>query len=497
MDKLDFGSILAAGAASAMTLEQIIKKEVDEWRQSRARKLMMTGERYYRGDNDYILKRRRMVIGPDGKQIEDPNLANHKLVHLFVRKLVDQKVGYLLGKPLSIQTDNESYQKALQNVFNKDFLRLLKNVGKDAIKKGRGWLHPYYDEEGNLVFKMIPSEEVIPLWKDAAHTKLDAVIRHYEVEAYEGTTKKIIQKVEYWDQNGVQRYVLGSMEYTPNNSIGLIPDIEAGPKDSHIIVMQGDEEKAYNWERVPFVCFKYNDDELPLIKFVQSLIDDYDLMTSDNSNNISDLPNGIYILKNYDGTNLGEFRYNLAAYRAVKVTDEGGVDTLTVDINTEALTKHIEQLRKDIYEFGRGVDTQSEKFGNSPSGIALKFLYADLDMDANDIETEFQASLEQLRWFIDTHFINTGVGDFRGEQVEFIFNRDIVINETDTISNLKNSVGMISDETIISNHPYVQDPKKELERIKAEKKAAEEEYGELPGPGDPKQPPPAGGADDE
>ncbi|MFB0840971.1 phage portal protein [Paenibacillus oleatilyticus] len=482
-----------------MTLEQIIKKEVDNWRQSRARKLMITSERYYSSDNEYITKRRRMVIGVDGKHVEDPNLANHKLVHPFVRKLVDQKVGYLLGKPLSIQTDNESYQKALQTVFNKDFLRLLKNVGKDAIKKGRGWLHPYYDEEGNLAFKLIPSEEVIPLWKDAAHTKLDALIRHYEVEAYEGTTKKYIQKVEYWDRNGVQRYVLGSMEYTPNNSIGLIPDIEAGPKDSHIIVMEGDEEKPYNWERVPFVCFKYNDDELPLIKFVQSLIDDYDLMTSDNSNNIADLPNGIYILKNYDGENLGEFRHNLAAYRAVKVTDEGGVDTLTVDINTEALTKHIEQLRKDIYEFGRGVDTQSEKFGNSPSGIALKFLYADLDMDANDIETEFQASLEQLRWFIDTHFINTGIGDFRGEQVEFIFNRDIVINETDTINNLKNSVGMISDETIVSNHPMVQDPKKELERVKAEKKAAMEEYGGLPGPGDPQQPkqPPAGGADDE
>lgn len=90
--------------------------------------------------------------------------------------------------------------------------------------------------------------------------------------------------------------------------------------------------------------------------------------------------------------------------------------------------------RKDIYEFGRGVDTQSDKFGNSPSVIALKFLYQDLDFNANDIETEFQASLEQLCWFIDTHLANSGLGDYLGETVDFILNQDILINEMDTIT---------------------------------------------------------------
>src|SRR5690606_23549857 len=127
----------------------------------------------------------------------------------------------------------------------------------------------------------------------------------------------------------------------------------------------------------------------------KTLVDDYDRQKSDNSNNLEDLPNSIYVIKNYDGTNLGEFRRNLATYRAVKVYSEqgsdGGVDTISLDIDVEAFKTHMDLTRKDIYEFGRGVDTQSDKFGNSPSGIALRFLYADLDMDANDIETEFQA----------------------------------------------------------------------------------------------------------
>lgn len=459
--------IIESGARSAMTLDEIIRQEVQDWLMSDERRWMLTGQRYYVGAHD-ILHRKRTAIGENGELIEVTNLANNKLVHAFVRKLVDQKVGYLLGKPLSIQTENEQYLDLLNNVFDKSFLRLLKNLGKEAVNKGKAWLHIYYDEEGQLSFKKIPSEEIVPLWRDADHTDLDAVIRVYEIEAYEGTEKKTITKVEFWDTSGVRRYVLDTGD--------LIPDVEAGETSSHFTVVQGDQEQPLNWERVPFVCFKYNDEELPLVRTIKSLVDEYDKRTSDHANNLEDLPNSIYVLKNYDGQDLGEFRRNMATFRAVKVTDEGGVETLNIDIDTEATEKHLDRLRKDIYEFGRGVDTQSERFGNSPSGIALKFLYADLDMDANILETEFQASLEQLMWFVNVHLANTGAGDFTNEPVEFIFNRDILINENDAITNIRNSVGILSEETLVAQHPWVTDVQEELDRIQKQRDAA---YGGL------------------
>jgi len=176
-------------------------------------------------------------------------------------------------------------------------------------------------------------------------------------------------------------------------------------------------------------------------------------------------------------------------YRAVKVTDDGaagagGVDTLSLEMNPEAHKQHIEQLRKDIYEFGRGVDTQSDKFGNSPTGIALRFLYSDLDLDANGIETEFQAALEQLLWFVDQHIFNTTGADYSEVPVDFIFNRDILINETEAITNAKNSVGVISDETIVANHPWTTNTNDELERLEEERQAGLEAaaaYGGLGG----------------
>ncbi|GIO42485.1 phage portal protein [Paenibacillus apis] len=460
-----------------MRLEQIIKQWLNDWLDSHEYRWMLTGERYYRNKTD-ILSRKRLVIGGDGELVEDKNLANNKLVYGFTRKLVDQKIGYLLSKQMSIQSENEAYQKVLNDIFDKSMHRTLKNLGKEAVNKGIAWLHVYYDENGTLSFKRMRSEEMVPVWIDEDHTQLQAMIRRYKVETYEGTSKKEVVKVEWWDDKGVRRYIYNG---------DLLPDFgcdEDGQSiildSSHYVVERNGEEQPLNWERVPFIAFKANDEEQPLIELIKSLVDDYDKRSSDNSNNLEDLPNSVYKLKDYGDQDLGLFRKNLMAYRAVKVDDQGDVDTIDLKIDNEAFKQHIDLLRKAIYEFGRGVDMQTEKF-NGATGIALKQLYNDLDMDANTMETEFQASLEQLLWFINNHLANTGVGDFEGEKVEFVFNRDILLSESDVITDAMNSMGLISNKTIIANHPWVSDPRKEEEQIKKEKEASLIQYRELEG----------------
>lgn len=456
--------LLELSAKTAMTLEQIIKNEITDWQNSSGRSLMQEATRYYRNDND-IYNKKREYIGEGGEKAVDNNLANNKLAHNFYRKLVDQKLGYLLSKPFSIQTDNEKYSELLQNVFDNSFMRILKNIGKEAINKGISWLMIYFEND-KMCFKKIPSEQIIPLWKDNAHTELDSLIRVYEVEAYEGTTKKTITKVEYWDNSGVKKYVASA------NGGALVPDVEQGIEHSHFTILQNETATPMNWDRIPFIPFKYNDEEIPFIKFVKGLIDNYDKVVSGNADNLDDLVNFIYVLIGYDGTDLGEFRRNLSTYRAVKISEGGNLELKNVDIDIAAFEKQIEVLRKNIYEFGRGVDSQSEKFGNQ-SGIALKFLYADLDLDCNIIETEFKASFEQLVWFINQYFMMAGLGDYTKERIDIIFNRDVMINETEAIQNCLASNGVISQETILANHPFVTDVKQELDRIEKEKREHE------------------------
>ena len=91
------------------------------------------------------------------------------------------------------------------------------------------------------------------------------------------------------------------------------------------------------------------------------------------------------------------------------------------------------------------------------------------------METEFQVGFEELKWFIDQHLIHQGKGDFSEEKVDFIFNRDFFINENAKIDNCVKSVGVLSQKTILSRHPWVTNVAHEMKEIEADKKAELEE----------------------
>ena len=112
----------------------------------------------------------------------------------------------------------------------------------------------------------------------------------------------------------------------------------------------------------------------------------------------------------------------------------------------------------------------------NPNQMNIQSMYSDIDLDANGMETEFQAAFEQLLWFINQDMKTKGEGDFENEEVTVIFNRDILINESEAIANCASSVGILSNETIVGQHPWTTDVKKELERLQKEKQEAVDEY---------------------
>ena len=109
--------------------------------------------------------------------------------------------------------------------------------------------------------------------------------------------------------------------------------------------------------------------------------------------------------------------------------------------------------------------------GNNPNQMNIQSMYSDIDLDANGMETEFQAAFDDLLWFINQDFANTGRGEY-SDEVTIVFNRDILINETEAIENCSKSVGILSNETIVAQHPWTLDADTELERLQKEKEEA-------------------------
>ena len=459
--------LVNVSAASKLTDEQFIVKEIKRFKNSQRRKEMLDGERYFDGKHD-ILTRERTVIGKDGDLEVVKNLPNNRIVDNQYKKMVIQKSNYLLGQPFTVQADNDAYVKILKKFLNKKFMRTLKAVGEDSLNCGIGWLFPMYDEKGQFIFKRFRPWEIIPGWKDAEHTELEYFIRIYEVVAYVGNEEKIIEKVEVYDETGISYF-----ELTDGGK--LLPDGE-----QHVPYFSI-EDQGFNWTKIPLIAFKYNNKEIPLIKMVKSLQDGLNLIESNFQNQMEEDPrNTILVVVNYDGENLGEFRRNLATYGAVKVRTVDGaggdVRTLQVEVNADNYKAIIELFKKAIIENAMGYDAKDERMAGTPNQMNIQSMYNDIDLDANGMETEYQASFEDLLWFLNMHLFNIGMGDFEDEEVEIIFNRDMMLNEGEVIDNISKSAGIISDETLVAQHPWVDDPQAELERLEEQKKKQQEEF---------------------
>lgn len=443
-------------------LELVLRK----WLESPTRQEQLLGEKYYDGDHD-ILRREKKVIGADGNLIPIQNVANNKLVDNQYRKLVDQKTNYVLGKPITIATENDEYLKLLYKIFTKKVHRQFRTLAQYAVDGAIAWLYPYYDEEGKLKFDVFQAHEICPIWKDKAHTELDGVMRYYVEEKFNprGGTD-LVYHVDLYTTNGITHFYYRGGSLIPTEN-----------PHSDYLNFNG---QGHNWNRLPMIPFKYNNKEIPLIRAVKSLQDALNQVLSDFQNNMEEDPRTtILVLKNYDGTNIPEFRQNLATYGVIKVTTvdgvQGGVETLKVEVNAQNYQAILMQLKRAIVENGRGFDAKEERMDGDPNQMNIESMYTDIDLDVNGMETEFQAGFEELKWFIDQHLIHMGHGDFTDEPVEFVFNRDIFINEDAKIENCSKSVGLLSNKTILSRHPWVTNVNHELQQIEEDKQAELEE----------------------
>ncbi len=454
-----------------MTDLDFFAREIAEWKNSKERAMQIKGFLYYDSEHD-ILRRKRTAIGENGETVTVDNLPNNRVIDNQYAKMVNQKTNYLLGKPFVVSCENKDYERELKRVFDASFRRMLKFAGKAMLCGGIAWLYPFYDERGRFSFRCFPAYEILPFWKDSRHTVLDCAVRLYRVEKYDGFVKRIVEKVEIFTKDGVRCFTLENGELVPEKDLPeCLPYVSAYDKSGTVFPLGWD--KVGPDAPVPLVALKYGDTESPLLKRVKSLQDGINAMLSDFQNNMQeDARNTILVLKNYDGEDLGEFRRNLAEYGAVKVRcdgdSKGGVDTLSVGVDAGNYSVILGLLKKALVENAMGCNSWENRPGVNLNQMNIQSMYSDMDLDANDIEVELQAAFAELLKFVNIHLLNTTGKDYSGEEVDLVFNRDMLINEAEAIASCAASQGMLSEESILEQHPWVRDVSKELRRKKKE-----------------------------
>lgn len=452
---------------------------------------MKEGASYYKCRHDILDRVRKYYV--EGEAITDTIKANNKIQHPFHKILVNQKTAYICSNPINVNVrqikpvDEKKPTREEQKILNEtkefeEFLTLFLGVKFDKVindlikgssNKGVEWLHFFINKRGELNYIVVPAEQIIAVYDTQYEKELLYIIRFYLVDLIDekGKTTQRYKvewwtkdNVEYWEQNIEGNFMLDS-NYAVNPAAHWTSFNTNKPS----------QKNNHSWDKVPFIPLYNNSDQTTDLEPIKELIDSYDLVKSGWCNDLEEFDNLVYIIKGYQGLSeqskqeLSELTMlvkNIRESNVITTEIDGAVSTLKAEIPVEAKEKFLQITRREIFYFGEGVDLDSDKFANAPSGVALQFLYTALDLKADRTILELQIMLKEFMWFIVQYINMTKNKKFDYNQILFTFNKSQIFNELEIVQLLNQS--KISRKLYLEKHPYIDDVNEEIARQDAE-----------------------------
>lgn len=409
-----------------------LKKYIDIFLESNLRKNMYDGEKYYICQND-ILSRKFTFYNIQLEEETDKERSNQKIPSNFLKTIVDQLVSYCFSKDLIIGSESSI-----------DINENIDEVSEESALKSVGWLHVYPDENGDLQSKVCESENIIEIRDGSFSNKLVYIIRLYLLND--------VQYAEVWDNELKSTYM--------QKDDGLYELID---ESTHM-------DNNMSWGMIPFVPFYYDRFGTTALTPIKILVDVYDLTISDFANNFIDFQELILFVKNYaenvsTAQAASEIMTWLKKYKIINVKEDGSIDILSREVPYQARGEFLTIIKKLIFTFGQSVDIDDLK-GSSLTNVVIKAHFSLLDIKANRFIKQAKKYIKMVLQLSNRWNELKGVGQkIDLSKLDITFNKSLIINEKEVIDSVVASDGVISRETNIKNHPWVDDYKKELELI--------------------------------
>lgn len=449
-----------------MELERI-KELISAKTRSRRKfiKRARTARRYYRCEND--IKRKKKRGGDPRRPFQT---ANHKIASNFYRLLVIQKVSYLFGNEVLFDVGHEETNAAIKEILGTQFANKCRELATNASNDTKAWMQYWIDDDNEFHYAVLDSLTVYDGWGGRGNNKLLYVLVVNNNWIDENGDQW--DTYEYWDSQCCYAF--------KKRSDAEIDELEYDYQFLNYDTDSDSAEESYilyhDYGEVPFICFKNNRDELNDLAGLKDAIDSYDESRSGLADDIADCEEVIFVLSGYGDQDPKEFWDKVSENRLIKLVndpliDEGqkssNVELLAIEPPIKATQLNLELERKAIFEQGMGVDPTPDSYGNT-SGEALKHMYNLLMLKSTAMKNEFEVGFFRLVRAI-CKYLNFELSD---DDLIQTWTPTMIANETETINNIKNSVGLLSNETLIRKHPFVENPEYEIELIAAEQEHA-------------------------
>ena len=155
--------------------------------------------------------------------------------------------------------------------------------------------------------------------------------------------------------------------------------------------------------------------------------------------------------------------------RVLVLPEDADARWITKSANDAQVENILKRVHEAIYRIAACPDFSSESFvGGVSSGIAIQYRLTGMETRAGKIEALMKKAL-QRRIEIICGIASLKLGEEVFREIEISFTRNIP-NDTNSTINMINALkGTVSDETLLSQLDFIDDPAVELEKVNKQK----------------------------
>lgn len=385
----------------------------------------------------------------DGKQAilnkayADASKPCSRTVINYCKNIVDSYNGYL-ATPGCISYRSEQDIDDIMNILRyNDYAAEDADFLLDALIYGVAAELMYIDESGHTRFRLINPTTCFGVCDDSLTGDLLYFVRMY--------------KVNDWDESDTYNVDVYSdydvKHYTMNGANGYLSFVS---------------EEPHYFSQCPANIFTLPD-EKSIFDCIMSLQDAANELVSSEIDDYSAFCDAYLALIGVDADveDIASMKEN----RVLVLPDGAAAQWLTKNANDTQVENILKRIHESIYRIAQCPDFSSESFvGGVSSGVAIRYRLTGMETKAGKIEGEMKKAL-QRRVEIICGIASLKLGEEVFRDISIDFKRNIPEDYTSIINMINSLKGTVSDSTLLSLLPFVEDVNAELAAVQEQKQA--------------------------
>lgn len=223
------------------------------------------------------------------------------------------------------------------------------------------------------------------------------------------------------------------------------------------------EETPLIYDRIPVATLYNNEEQMSDLEKIETLVNDYDKVLSDMSDEFSVFRNAYLVLKNMIVDENG--KRQLKEEAIIELMENGDAFFLTKQIQTDALENHLKRLEDNIYKFSQVPNLSDENFAGNLSGVAIRFKLFGLETKCIIKERKMEKALKDYMRILSVPILVATGHEIDVVNLKIEFTRNVPNNLTEIVDTVAKLDGKVDKETLLSLLPFIDNPKEVLEKM--------------------------------